>query len=315
MRWIQWALAAAGCVMASDALAEASGGEPSALSCTEFRAEASRALATDLNSLQINNLLFEAARKGCVASLEGLFKAGASRLARDRHGDTALGIAAKSGRLPVVEALLASASPADAAQLNKPDTSGSTPLILAVLADRTPVAKRLIEAGADVKVVNAQGETALSAAAFRDNYEIAVLLFEHGADPATVDVMGKGVICYAAARAADRIVALLLNAGVDPNQRYRAELTALMWAAGHADNASREAGLRTVKLLLARGAKADWVDDRGRSALMIAAELGHDEIVRALIDAGANRELKDKQGKGAADLAVSAEIKQLLATP
>ena len=119
------------------------------------------------------------------------------------------------------------------------------------------------------------------------------------------------MICYAAGRGADGIVKKLLDAGVESNARYRGELTALMWAAGHADNAPQDGGQRTVKLLLARGAKVDLVDDRGRSALMIAAGLGHAEIVKTLIEAGADRALRDKAGKSAADLATSPEIKAI----
>ena len=111
------------------------------------------------------------------------------------------------------------------------------------------------------------------------------------------------------------MVEKLLDAGVDPNARYRGDLTALMWAAGHADNAPLDGGLRTVKLLLARGAKVDFVDDRGRSALMIAAGLGHAEIVKTLIEAGADRTMRDKGGKNAADLATSSEIRTMLAPP
>jgi uncharacterized protein len=108
---------------------------------------------------------------------------------------------------------------------------------------------------------------------------------------------------------------MLLDAGIDVNARYRADLTALMWAAGYADNTAIEAGLRTVKILLTRGAKIDLVDDRGRNALMIASGLGHSAIVQALVDAGADRTMRDKSGKSAADLASTPEIKAIVAAP
>ena len=88
-----------------------------------------------------------------------------------------------------------------------------------------------------------------------------------------------------------------------------------MWAAGHPDNTPVDAALRTVKLLLSRGAKIDLVDDRGRDALMIAAGLGHDAVVRALLDAGADRTLRDKTGRNALDLAASPEVKAIIAGP
>ena len=306
------ALVAAGC---ASAVAQETPGEPSALACADFRLETTRVIAAHPDSLQINNLLFEAARKGCVNSLDELFKAGASRLARDRHGNTPIATAARAGRLAVVKALLATASPDEAVQIDRANVAGSTPLLQAVQSNRTDVARLLIEAGAGVDAVNAQGETALSAAAFAGNVDLATLLLAQKARPDTVDATGKSVIVYAAARGAAPIVELLLNAGVDVNARYRADLTALMWAAGHADNVAADAGLRTVKLLLSRGAKLDLVDDRGRSALMIAAGLGHAAIAQALVEAGADRALRDKGGQSAADLAAAPEIKSIVAAP
>ncbi len=299
----------------ASAAAQEGGTEPSTLACNEFRANAARVLASGPNSLQVNNLLFEAAGKGCVGGLDALFKAGASRLARDRMGNTALAIAARMGRLSVVKALLASASPSESAELDRANVAGSTPLIQAALAYRSEVAKWLVDAGADVGPANAHGETALSAAAFSGDVELATKLLAHKARPDTIDETGKSVIVYAAARGATEIVEMLLDAGVDPNARYRADLTALMWAAGHPDNTAAEAGLRTVKLLLSRGAKVDLLDDRGRSALMIAASLSHKAIAQTLIEAGADRALRDKTGNNAADLAASPEIKAIVAGP
>ena len=301
-------------VVASAATQE-TGGEPSALACADFRGQTTQVLAGNPDSLQINNLLFEAARKGCVNSLDALFKAGASRLARDRMGNTPLAIAARAGRFSLVQALLLSAAPDEAAQIDRANVLGSTPLIQALQASRTEVAKALIEAGARVDAVNAQGETALSAAAFTANVELAMLLLAHKAEPDTIDATGKSVIVYAAARGAAPLVEALLDAGVEVNARYRADLTALMWAAGHTDDTAAEAGLRTVKLLLSRGAKVDLVDDRGRNALMIASGQNHAAIAQTLVDAGADRAMRDKSGKSAADLAVTAQIKAIVAGP
>jgi uncharacterized protein len=298
---------------APPAVAQENAVEPSATLCNDFKLEATHTLSQSPDSLQINNLLFEAARKGCVSALDLLTKAGASPLARDRMGNVALAIAAKTGRMAFVKALLA--DKANSGQIDRPNVTGSTPLFQAVQADRTAVAKLLIDADAKIDLANKQGETALSAAAFNANTELAELLLAHKALPDTVDATGKSVIVYAAARGATRIVEMLLNAGVDANRRYNADLTALMWAAGHADNTPREQGLRTVKLLIERGATIDLVDDRGRSALMIAAALDHGAIAQTLLDAGADRSKRDKTGKSAADLAGGTEVKAIVATP
>ena len=93
--------------------------------------------------------------------------------------------------------------------------------------------------------------------------------------------------------------------GSMPRARDGNDLTALMWAAGHEDGVGAAAAQRVVDLLLARGAPIDAADNRGRTALMIAAELGRGEIVGVLLRNGADRALKDKQGKTALDLAAN----------
>lgn len=139
------------------------------------------------------------------------------------------------------------------------------------------------------------------------------LLLQHGAAPGAVDSTGKSAILYAAARGSAPIVAHLLDSGVAVNAVYGNDLMALMWAAGHANDVPEPDGLATVKLLLDRGARIDDADNRGRTALMIAAELGHAEIVDLLLARGARRERTDKDGKRAADLAATASLRTRLA--
>ena len=64
--------------------------------------------------------------------------------------------------------------------------------------------------------------------------------------------------------------------------------------------------------LLAHGAVLDDADDRGRTAVMIAAELGYGDVVELLLARGADRARKDKQGKTALDLATNADVREKL---
>lgn len=284
---------------------------PSERVCTEFRATMDKALAGAPSSLEINNLLLDAARKGCLPALIRLLEAGASPLARDREGDTALAAAARAGRGAVVEALLSAAKPEERRQIDMPDARGSTPLMLAIHNGRRTAARMLLTAGARVDAANAQGEMALSEAAYAADEDLADLLLQKGARPDTVDRYGKSPICYAAARGASRLVGRLIEAGVDPNARYGGQLTALMWAAGYPDITPADHAAATVRLLIARHANLDLVDDRGRSALMIAAALNRFETARALLEAGADKGLHDIKGKSAADLAATDEMRAL----
>ena len=117
---------------------------------------------------------------------------------------------------------------------------------------------------------------------------------------------------YAAGRGFALIVRRLLEAGVGARRAYGNDLTALMWAAGPEDGVGARAAVEVVELLLGAGAPIDATDNRGRTALMIAAELGHATIVQVLLDRGADRTVADKGGKRAVDLAANASVRARL---
>ena len=76
---------------------------------------------------------------------------------------------------------------------------------------------------------------------------------------------------------ADKVRALL-DQGTDINQRtHLRKQTALMKAA-------QKGRIEVVKLLLERGADKSLVDSFGRTALIIAAENGRHDIAESLVD-------------------------------
>jgi ankyrin repeat protein len=86
-----------------------------------------------------------------------------------------------------------------------------------------------------------------------------------------------------------------------------------MWAAGYEDGVGVSAAARVADLLLEAGAQLDAVDHRGRTALMIAADLGHAELADIVIERGADQNLRDKAGKTALDLAANETVRRILA--
>lgn len=276
------------------------------LVCSEVRQQR-LVKRSQMNDRLRNFLMFDAAEHGCTVLVEELIAEGGSVAARDRFGNTALLLASRNGHNATVKRLIA--MDADVHQRN---LAGSSALLRAVTSNRRRTARILLDAGADVNARNRRGVSPLIAAAYNGNTRIVRFLIDAGADCAPVDATGKAAIVYAAAKGYREIVAMLLDKGVDVDTRYDNRLTALMWAAGHTNDVPVVEGVATVKLLLEREATLDLADARHRTALMIASERGHAEIVQALIEAGASASARDVSGKSAADLAANASVRALL---
>jgi uncharacterized protein len=157
------------------------------------------------------------------------------------------------------------------------------------------------------------GVTPLSASAYMGSAPIVEFLMEKGADPNATDGTKKAAIIYAAGRGFSAVTRLLLDHGVDVNAKYGNDLTALMWAAGHSAEAGVKDVVDVITLLLDQGALLNEQDNRGRTALMIAAELGHTAAAELLMARGADKTLKDKQGKTASDLTTLTALRAELA--
>jgi len=265
----------------------------------------------DIVSVQLNSALFAAADAGCDDLARRLLTVGASLEARDRLGATPLAHAARAGQRALVELFLGKGAPIDGR-----DIAGSTALYVAAENERQATVALLLAKGANPNLPGRSGLTPLTAAAFKGNDRIVEQLLSRAAgpaDPNVVDATGKAAMTYAAARGFAGIVRRLLDAGVDARFRYGNALTPLMWAAGHEDGVGVRAAESVVDLLLSRGAEVDAVDDRGRTALMMAAELGHAELVEMLIGRGADQTVRDKSGKTALDLAADERVRRSLA--
>lgn len=265
-------------------------------------------IRSSADTLQINAALGAAADKGCLSLARRLLDDGASLASRDREGATPLSRAAKSRHTDVVELFLM-----QGASINARDLDGSTALFVASEQDSLPVVQSLIAHGSNVNLPGRSGLTPIEAAAYMGNESIVRLLLDKGADPNNTDATGKSPICYAVGRGYTKVARVLLDHSVNVNARYGNGLTALMWAAGHEDGAGSSDVADVIELLIARGARLNDQDNRGRTALMIAAALGHEKAVDVLLAHGADRTIRDRQQKTAADLASTDELRQKLA--
>jgi uncharacterized protein len=260
-----------------------------------------------ITAIEVSLTLFSAVDGNCIALATELLDHGASVDARDRLGARPLSHAARFGHLEMVDLLLAHGAPVDARNL-----AGATALYFAAEGGHTSVVQRLTERGADVKLAGRSGVSPIAAAAYVGNETIVEALLARGADERTPDDTGKPPIVYAAAAAQIEIVKRLLARNADINARFANGLTLLMWASGPDEKAPEARAMQVVSYLLDAGAHIDDRDDRGRSALMIAAEGGHAEIASLLLARGADSALKDKTGKRAADLTALTSLRELL---
>lgn len=260
-----------------------------------------------ITAMEVSLALFSAVDGNCIDLATKLLDQGASVDARDRLGARPLGHAARSGHLQMVDLLLARGAPINARNL-----AGATALYFAAEGSQISIARRLIERGADVKLTGRSESSPVAAAAYAGNDVIVEALLAAGADERTPDETGKPPIVYAAAGARLDIVKRLLARNIDINARYPNDLTLLMWASGPDEKAPEAQAIKVVTYLLDAGAHIDDRDDRGRTALMIAAEGGRTEIANLLLARGADSSLKDKAGKRAADLTMLSSLRERL---
>ena len=225
------------------------------------------------------------------------------------------------------------------ADVNRPQTDGTTALDWAVRGDDLETAELLIRSGADVSAANRDGATPLLLATINGNAAMIEILIQAGADPnAPLTKYGDTALMMASRTGTTDAIRVLLDHGARLNTKETwGDTTALMWAVSEHHAAA-------VKLLIDRGAdvnaRSKFVPSTtgrgfegttpvaatpGQAAeehasglltpLMFAAREGDLESARLLVTAGANVNATDGDGKDALGLALfngSYEVASLL---
>jgi cytohesin len=229
----------------------------------------------------------QAAQAGDVAQLRALLDAGTPVDARDQQGFTALMRAALGGQLDAFAALLAAG-----ADPHAPQQPGWNLLMCALSGGNAEVVRLLIEQGVDLNTPNDRGSkptplqpTPLMAAVEEGALPIVRLLVEAGADLHHRRGDGQTALSLAEQPGRKRIREILRQAR-DRQGGWTHSL----------HEAAQEGDVPTIRRLLGEGATVDRRDNLGRTPLMLAAHAGAQEAFETLRAAGADPWLEPHPG-------------------
>lgn len=170
-------------------------------------------------------------------------------------------------------------------------TDGKTLLILAAKESDVVLVRKLIAAGADVNATTDNGGTALMFAAIRGDVATQAALIDAGANVNAVGGFDWTALMVATVKGHLHAARQLLDSGADPNLRDIYGWTPLM-------RAVYEGRHQVVQALLEHpGIQVDVRNDKGATALYLAAARGDAPLARALLLAGADPRMADRKGR------------------
>jgi len=188
------------------------------------------------------------------------------------------------------------AAGADTGQLH--ETFGVRPLSMAAMTGNVEIAKLLLEAGAGVDARNQDESTALHGAAFFGRVELLELLLRAGADPDAKNARDDTVLNVSMAPwEITEFIGAMLQISMD-----RAEIEAGRLQCAEsllARTSTNDPTVRLFEAIRAGSVKAvlgalaedaslkDWDSGTGWTPLFTAVFLGHEDIVRLLLESGA----------------------------
>lgn len=155
--------------------------------------------------------------------------------------------------------------------------------------------ERLVKDGADVNARDRRGRTPIHVAAFASEDEALCALAEAGADMNALEHQAYDVVTIAAVADDPELMSLAMELGNDPGLTTSLYDGTALIAAAHLGH------VEVVKGLIAAGAPLDHINNLHWTAVMEAVVLGeggpdHQAVLDALLSAGADRSLSDRDG-------------------
>lgn len=162
--------------------------------------------------------------------------------------------------------------------------------------------ERLLTKGAETEARDGNGRTPLIVAAFASHDDAFTALVNGGADVTAQDAVGYDAVTIAAVANDPELMSLALSLGGDNDAIHTNWNGTALIAAAHLGHAE------VVRRLIVAGAPLDHINNLGWTALIEAVVLGdggpdHQATVQALIEAGADASIADRDGKTPLQLA------------
>ena len=199
-------------------------------------------------------------------------------------------------RLPLIALLIGLAGPVGAQTAPSPsDVAAYDGLFRAAHEGDVARIAQLVAEGADVNTRDSRGRTPVHVAAFASEDDALRALAEAGADMNALEYRAYDVVTIAAVADDPELMSLAIELGSDPGLVTSPYLGTALIAAAHLGHAE------VVRRLINAGAPLDHINNLHWTAVMEAVVLGdggpdHQAVLDALLSAGADRSLADRDG-------------------
>ncbi|WP_244904573.1 ankyrin repeat domain-containing protein [Cellvibrio mixtus] len=227
-------------------------------------ADVNRTTSTGISPLAL------CAGNSTVAMVQRLLALGAKVDAADDTGQTPLMWAAAKGQGAAVKLLLD-----NGAELNRVTAKGFTPLFFALTSKTPDTALMLLDAGANADYVTPDGTSLVQMAIYQQQFAVAERLIQRGADLTAYDRNGNQLLHAAVRHRQLPLVQTLLAKGANPNALTGT--SAVVWR--------YEVNFTSRPYVT-----------YPQTPLLLAAELGDTDIMRALVAAGADVNFRAQDG-------------------
>ncbi len=174
---------------------------------------------------------------------------------------------------------------------------------------RRAIVQLLLDAGAEIDAADQYGDTPLQAAAAAGNVEVVKLLVKAGANQNAARGGGRSALFEASMRGHAGIVRTLLQAGTDVEaatigsrfHSFPADSSYIVDADGVTPliAAAENGHFEVLRLLVDAGGDVRRTDSTGFTALMGAARAGHAGMAKFLVERGADLRAVDQIGRNA----------------